>query len=474
MELNPYPRLDTNLVKYSSFKKNSHKILILCLILSIVTYCIMALMKKHSDFWLISSMSSYFTVFGFNFSEKTTIYYPSLIFIIQGLWIKFGSLFFNIPLPIQLSLHGVPKSLQFFLFLPILFSLICISLTALIFLKNKWNSLITLGTISFASVAVMGQVEVCSVLFIFLSQISLIKACKSRHYFYYSFLSIVFLAISTGFVPFGAFLYPLNFIFISYLFFKNHVSIFKILSYLTFFVVVAILFGFGYWFFNIASLTHMQSNHEAGMLLGLTIGPHPISLWLFTNGLILFFAFTKLFSKQNINSSQLPRYYIFYNFTVFASFFIFVYSLPQWWILLLPAILLALDEFPSKLNYLFNLVFMTTFILFPMAYIQNVDVIMQHYIPTFFIKDQGFIVLYTIISASIILFIINMHREINEEIKSIDYRKFNFYQITPLLTLILPYFLCYALGFSIMLFKGFTLSNLVMMIGKEFPILHLI
>jgi hypothetical protein len=138
----------------------------------------------------------------------------------------------------------------------------------------------------------------------------------------------------------------------------------------------------------------------------------------------------------------------------------------EWWILLLPVILLVLDNFSDRINYLLVFGLFSLFIFYPMLWVNNVDYTLVHYIPTFRIGGQAVIELSTCIFAILVLLVINLKRELKDgdsdktasgtsKGDTADHTR----MIAPLLITVAPYLICILIGYSMMMLIGITVAG---------------
>jgi hypothetical protein len=140
-----------------------------------------------------------------------------------------------------------------------------------------------------------------------------------------------------------------------------------------------------------------------------------------------------------------------------------VYSHPQWWILLLPVILLVLDNFSDRINYLLVFGLFSLFIFYPMMWVNNVDYTLLQYIPTFRIGGQSVTELSTCIIAILVLLVINLRGELkgddcDKPVSGISKGNTadHLGMIAPVLITLAPYLICILIGYVMMMLIGFT------------------
>lgn len=373
-----------------------------------IIYLILSIYPKHKDFYENTFISSAFALHGLNFIDIVvpkyfyTIEYTPTYFILQGIWLKIGSIFLHFDLNsfvfnrsdyLSPWIFGNPVPLigTFWGMLPniaCLFGFVALSYWTL---KDKWLSLLGFGSFTLVSVIVMGQIDIFSVLFIYISMLLLLKASDDSRYLSLVFLSFLSLGISLEFKTYGGILLPVYGLYTFSLLKKRNVPELKAYTAvaalsMVFIAMYAIPWlPFSRWF------GYTVSNSESSWIFNLQLSPiglssyHTISIWLIGFGLIIYAYFRDVHRPSNATASinSGARRFIFYCFAITAWFFITVYSQPQWWIFILPSILLVLDNFRNRLNYVLCLALMGLYLFYPMLFTGWPMNTLGHYIPVF-------------------------------------------------------------------------------------------
>jgi len=419
------------------YKKLSNTRILKALLVSAgLFYLLLSIYPKHEDFYLIAFISSAFDLHGSSFIDYVvpeythTIEYTPTYFILQGAWLKIGSLLLSFDLNsfildrqnhLNPWMPGTPVPLAgtFWGMLPnlaCLFLLVALSYYAL---KDKWLALLGFGSFTLVSVIVMGQIDIVPVLLIFVSMVLLLKASGHRHCLSLVLLSFLALGASLQFKTYGGILLPVYCLYTLSLLTKRNVSPPKAITAVAALAITAASMYFVPWIPFWKWLGYTISVSESQWLFNLQLSPtglapyHTISIWLIGYGIILYAYFRDLNKTQNTTS---PKRLIYYCFAVTAWFFIAVNSQSQWWILLLPPILLVLDNFRSKLNYAFCIALMTLYLFYPMVFTGWVVTTLGHYIPAFPIRDTYS----TILIGALILVLGIWAMELRDELKKIE------------------------------------------------------
>jgi hypothetical protein len=108
------------------------------------------------------------------------------------------------------------------------------------------------------------------------------------------------------------------------------------------------------------------------------------------------------------------RYFVFYNFAIVAWFFIAVNTHPQWWMLLIPVALLALDNFQNKNGVLFCVIILAVYLFYPLAWWDWPSLLAGYFTPAIFQDASGapFVLVFTIMAGSLLLWVIELKREL--------------------------------------------------------------
>ena len=158
-----------------------------------------------------------------------------------------------------------------------------------------------------------------------------------------------------------------------------------------------------------------MSNGEFMDLFKLQLAPiqlptyHIMSIWLLGYLIILYDLSVNI---QSSNKQQLSKIFIFYIFAVIAWLFISVYSNPQWWVLLVPPLLLVLDNFKYRFNYVFYIAISVLFLFFTLQFMNNIDITLKYYMPIIPVSDLFGIVVVTLISAILLIWIFELRKSL--------------------------------------------------------------
>lgn len=406
-------------------RQHNYLILISLLILIGIFYICLATLPKHSDFYEINFDAKSFAQYGLGFIDKivpssvSTIEYTPTYFVLQGSWIKLGSLVFDYDVnswdKSLISTHPVYLLWGMLPNIACLFTFIALSYFTL---KNKWLSLIGFGALTFVSVIVMGQIDIFIVLFLYLSLYLMLKASNDEKYLSLIFLGIIFLGFSVQFKTYSAMLFPIYAIYALSLIKSKNVPDIKIYG-----IIAAIAFAFIFTF-SIAWVPFAKwfgptiLFGESNWLLNLQISPldlpplHTISIWLLGYAIIAYDYLRNILKTSGSPADK--RQFIFYNFAILAWFFATVYAQPQWWVFLLPVILLVLDNFRNELNYLLCLALSTLYLFYVMMWTNNVDKIFVHYLPVIPAYGNYALILTTAIIAVLVIWTLEIRNELHD------------------------------------------------------------
>lgn len=405
-------------------KRHAPTILIILLIITGIFYIYLSTLPKNGNFNEINFDSNAFAVYGTSFIDKIvpkyvdTIEYPPTYFVLQGYWIKLGSYLFNYDLNAWAeSRNYLPYHYYLWGMVPNLICLFVFVAISYFTLKNKWLSLICFGTLTFVSVIIMGQIDIFSALFVYISMVLMLKASDSEKYLYLLFFGVISLGISTQFKTYGGILLPLYLIY-GYTILKSK-NIPDMRAYGT---IAAMAFAFIISFF-IAWIPFAKwfgptiLSGQSNWLFNLQISPlnlppyHIILIWLFGYAIIVYYSLHNALKADRAYDNK--KYFIFYSFAIIAWFFATVLTYSQWWVLLLPAILLVLDNFKNKLNYIFCLALMTLFPFYSMMW-GGITNILVHYMPVVHIYGQTAAILTTTIFALLIIWTLEIKAELEK------------------------------------------------------------
>ncbi len=412
-------------------RDRSMPILTILLIVLSAFYCYLATLPKHVDFLGLNYFAKIVAVDDFDVYRfvATELSQPDLVhamhppgfYILQSIWLRLGSYLYNCDLSTwgTLDPNTVPCFYPFWNMIPYLLALFMLVGISHHALRNKWLCLICYGPFAFISVIVMGQTDVFCVLLIFISMVFFLRSFVSDRHLLLLFLATISLGCSMAFKTYGGLLFPVYIVFYILILknaMENIVKIYTCIIGLIFtFIFAAFLAWIPYarWFVDVMFLG------ESGLLLNLQIAPlylpplHNISIWLLGYIIILYDLLYNLVNKPTECYID-NKYFIFYSFSSIAWFFAAVYTNPQWWMLLIPPILLVLDNFHSRFSYFFTFTILGLFYFYPMMWVNNIDYVLREYVPIVPIEGRFATVLSTLITSILILWIIDLKRELND------------------------------------------------------------
>jgi len=342
------------------------------LILLSFVYFLSAMLPKHADFWLNNYHSAPFWRSPLDFysiiNDITISWpplYPPAFYALQGAWLDIGSYVFRINIAGIYKVSGTSLGLfSLWAIIPTILALFLFVFLAYHYLENKWLSILCFGTITFVAVCVMGQMDIFPVLFIFLSLISIEKSFSAENYPVFLFLGFLSLGVSMLFKTYGALLLP-AYILYTIAILKTHKKE-KMMAGLILTGCIALFLGamliiwipYGDLFQTIILGGPSNYLFKNAFING-------IPPWLLGYIGIIYFLIVQILNKpvEFVNDT---RYFTFFNFLIVAWFFISVYTHPQWWLLLVPCMLMVLDKFKYWSGYLLCSLIMLIFLLFPL------------------------------------------------------------------------------------------------------------
>ena len=430
---------------------NNILILKLWIIILFGFYCYLATLPKHGDFYALNYMAKILATGNFDVYQEfsggnaatASFMHPPAFYILQGFWIKLGSYLFNYDLNMWTNIYPFPYFYPFWGMIPYLLALIMLVISAYLTLKNKWLCLICYGTFTFISVIIMGQTDIFCALFIYLSLLFALKSFEDTNPAISVLISLITLGLSMTFKFYGGMLFPiyLTFFFFLYKFRQNDLyKVYGMMSIFTLTFILSFIFiwmPYAKWFGNLAL------NGESSFLFRLQIAPislppyHTISIWLLGYLIILYDLVHNIISKTS-DFFHDKRNFIFYSFVAMSWFFVSVYSNPQWWVILIPSMLLVLDNFHNKINYFFACSILALFWFFPMMWVHNIDMILDYYIAVVPIEGNLATILSTSIIAVLVAWVIEVRSEItsNSSKKAIDTSIINRFELAMPVTII--------------------------------------
>ena len=147
---------------------------------------------------------------------------------------------------------------------------------------------------------------------------------------------------------------------------------------------------------------------------------HTISVWLFGYSIIIYMMYKKLID------AQLPQEYtnifIFFCMLDLSWFFISVFTHPQWWVILVPFIIAVLDNFGNIFNYILASSIHTLFLFYPMRWVNNIDNILANYIWVTPIDGNNLIILVTLMTVTLAIWIIDLWQDLGKNAENIENR----------------------------------------------------
>ena len=409
--LSPKQRFQTKNFASNFFVK------IVLLILGII-YVISSFLPKHADFWIFNTLASRYWLDPLHFyqNELSTALYPPLLpatfYAIQGIWYNLGSYILHYNFIDFYHVTGASITIYYFwAMLPTLAALFLFVTLAYFVLNRKWVSIICFGSITFISVQIMGQIDIFCVLFIFISAILFMRALKSDNYYSLSILGFLSLGVSMQFKTYGALLFPL--------FILSTLAISKVKK--LDLVNSILLIVIGSTFFIIA--TFIVWIPYPGMFGKLILGGESqwtlyytifdgISIWLLGMIILIYFIVREIFQNpQRFLDDE--RYYFFYIFIIIVWFFISVRTLPQFWMLLVPAMLFVLDKFNVKWGIWLCGLIILLFVFFPFSsqfhIAQNLELL---HIPVIYLDTKMSTILITGIAGILIIWAFELKKSL--------------------------------------------------------------
>lgn len=399
-------------------------------------YCYLATLPKHSDFWHLNYTANLFSlgkvsyVFEALGTPDLSFLHPPGFYYFQGLWLSLGSYLFNYDLETWAPWRwgfGSGQLPAFYLYwgmIPYLAALFGLVILAYGTLRNKWISLICFGTLTFVSVIVMGQTDIFCAISIYISLLLALKGfAHNEHKTLLFFLSMIVLGVSISIKSYGSLLFPIYLIFFIYFLKQKYTNPIKVYSrasilFFSFFLPSLIIWiPFSKWIVDVIF------KGESLWLFDLMIAPvghppyHNISIWLLGYIIIIYDLLSSLQadSTKHINHKK----FIFYIFSSIAWFFVSVYSHPQWWVILVPPMLLVLDNFKYKFNYLLSFLILALFLFYPMMWLNNIEAVLNCYVPVYPIENNLSTILVTFIILFLLLWIVELRKELNIDNKVI-------------------------------------------------------
>ncbi len=450
-----------------------NKIVIALLFLFFAFFCYLGTLPKHGDFWSIITPGAIFASGVNDLSQylltnggTINFFGNPLLGILFGVWIKIGSLFLSFDLNAMI-ISVQPKILQYWCIIPFLLMLLFFVVISYITVKNKWLTFICFGTFSFISIIIMGQVDIWSTFWIYLAIVLALKAFETEDNLKYIFASTLALGLSMEFKPFGGLLIPVFLIFFWILLQKKSYAQFIKYGLLCLVTLEFIVISFWSWLVW-PQFQSGLTNGESTFLFNLQLAPvqlppyHIISIWLLGYVVILYDLWSK---SQSNNKIQLSKSFMFYIFAAIAWLFVSAYANPQWWLLLVPPLLLVLDNFEYKFNHVFYVTISVLFLFYTLQWTNNIDVILKFYMPIIRVAGLFSIVVFSLISAILLIWIFGLRKSLFSKVNE-DNISLNNNGVTRKIAPILPACLIVFL-FVVVLFVPPSIQGISQPVGEQ-------
>ncbi|MDD1683354.1 MAG: hypothetical protein LUO98_05905 [Methanoregula sp.] len=427
------------------------EIIVSFLVVFFLFFCYLATLPKHPDFQSILYPGKVFASGVYDLSpylleNARTIHYGGtpLLGILSGIWIKAGLLFFSVN-PATWTFGTLPAVMQNWCMIPYLFMLVVLTAVSFNAVRNKWLTFLCFGTFPFVSIIIMGQIDIWDTLWIFIAILLALKAIGTENNLKFIILSIFALGLSMQFKPFGGLVLPVFLFFFWWSFREKHYPAVRLYGILLVLVLEFAIVSFWQW---VVWFPHLFSGGllgETSWLLNLQLAPvqlpayHTLSIWLL-GYIIMLYDMVK--RSESANRLPVKKLFILYVFSALAWFFISVYTHPQWWMVLIPPFVLVLDTFSSKFNYLFYVCVSVLFLFYPLQWTNNIEKIVKFYMPVFPVTGNFSIIIVTLLSAVLLLWMFELRQETLEHTEMISPEHstgpfFSLPKIAPLLPAVL-------------------------------------
>jgi hypothetical protein len=392
------------------------------LILLGASYLIGAALPKFGDYWVITNISAAFAVDPLHFMAGVKgVAYPPTFYALQGAWLGLGSHLFHYHLAINHNLssstlnsyiRASPSIFPFWGMIPILAALFLLAGIAYNELRIKWLALICFGPITFVSVIIMGQIDVVCVLFIFVSMILLQRALKAEQYFSLLLLGYLALGVSMQFKTYGGLLVPAYVIYTVALIKTRKLDTTKSLLILGLCLATFLVATFIVWLPYPGWFSAIILHGESNFLLQVPSPLFQVPIWVL--GYVFIVCYTAVRVLRNpLKSLRDNRYFVFDNFAIVAWFFIAVYTLPQWWMFLLPPALLVLDSFRNKSGLIFCILILITYLFYAMNWLGGVFV--SYHFPALVITGLWFRWVFTVLAGLLMFWVFVLSKELSDK-----------------------------------------------------------
>ena len=367
----------------------------LLVILSIL-FCYFATLPKYEDFWGLILLSEGFAAGHYDiYKYMMEIAGPASIngiqppgyMILEGIWIKMGALMFHWDFGVNWATAKIninnPEGFPLWGMIPYLFALFSMVILTLKTVKDKWLALIWFGPLAFVSMMIVGNSDIFVASLIFISLIFALKSFKEENFLKFQFISIIFLGLSLWFKTFGGLLFPIYFLcFTTILSKKYSIFSFKFVKNVILYPIIFVLISLVIWipYYQYYLTINMS---RASVLWGSTISlfsENNISIWLIGFLVILYSLFKILTYNENV-VQKINNIFILYIFISFSWMFMTVYSHTQWWLILIPCIILILDNNNDILNYTFYFSLAIVYLLHPLKWATVIVPALNFYYP---------------------------------------------------------------------------------------------
>ncbi|VVB97050.1 Uncharacterised protein [uncultured archaeon] len=390
--------------------KIKNRILDVLIVLIVVGYIFYGIYPKHGDFWVMNYVAKSFAMGNYDFYSyileiqklpQNFVAYPPDWYVIQGIYIKILSLLSSYDLhKWSVDFSTAPSFMPLFGILP---NIILFFIGGFLIFRIYKRKDLVLGylasPLAFISIIVMGQMDIYPVFFTLTSLYFAKKAFDADKPFW-KIASIISLGIGAQFKIYPLLLLPPLAMLLSNKKMKLSLE----------FVALGILISLVPWAGYIKWFKFIVLEGESSWLFNLQLSPvnlpqfHTMSIWFIGYCILLWIIYK--YSKFNF------RNFIGFMFIEISWFFISVYTHPQWWIWLLPISIFVLGEFKNKIFVYLYIILNLLYILYPMMWVNNVDIILREYIPTIPIVGNFAIILVSMIVSILLIWDFELITEI--------------------------------------------------------------
>lgn len=396
-----------------NIKNNIYNVLI---VIILVVYILSGMYPKHNDFWIMNYVAKSFAIGNYDFYSdilstqklpNSFVAYPPIWYIVQGLYIKILSVIFSY------DLHNWQQVMVQTTFMPLFGILpnIIIFFVGGLFISKTYPGKKELliyylaSPLAFISIEVMGQIDVYPAFFTLIALYFAKKSFDTNKQLW-KIMSVLSLGIGGQFklypllllLPVAIFLSDKKFVhMLEYTFLGMIVSFIPWIGYVKWFKFI-VIDGESSFLFNL-------------QLVSINTPYHNISIWLVGYCVMLW----AIFKYVNSNFRNLVGLI----FIEISWFFITVYTHPQWWIWLAPISIFVLAEFRNRIFIFFYIILNSLYVLYPMMWINNVDIILREYVPIIPIIGAMSIILVSAIISLLLIWSLELFSEINKDTLSI-------------------------------------------------------